>query len=407
MIPASVLRLSSVASLFLGRLWLLVLPVVTTGCHCVQGPTARGVGIGPVGFGDTAETAVIVGLRAFVPEIGIHGEVAEKDDRHGAVVFDLSVPGRLTASRMVPTQRLEQAWPLTTEWGDPRRTTDEFLLFRDRALLLSHPVHLGGFDGAPGVLRVGETYVIAGDTLLIGPSAQTELTLFPKPAVAPGVAPTLAASPDGRTVAGVFALFGYFAPFRVSLAPTPRVVRAPEWIQVQREALRLVLTAVADDGTQLVRLRGATTNLLVSFAPDGTPTTLPRPPDDISQLLAVPGGWLLLTNDAVVHLDTAGVELGRTTPAADLSDDHRRLPGGSRHMLLLDDGRLVLTELDQIELRRAEEGFCGEGRPALRAVRLCATWLTARLDPIARACQTLDRKAVLSLALPEFPLGSL
>ena len=299
------------------------------------------------------------------------------------------------------------ALPISTEWGDPKKSTFEFLLFHDRALLFHHPVHLGGFDGASSVLRVGETHVIAGDTLLIAASPQTELTLFPRPAVAPGVAPTLAASPDDRTVAGVFVLFGHFAPFRVSLAPTPRVIRAPEWIQVQREALRVVLTAVADDGTQLVRLVGATTDLLVSFAPDGTPTTLPRAPRDVSQLLAVPGGWLLLTPDAVVHLDLAGEELGRTAPAADLPDARRRLPGGIRRMVLLDDGRLVLTELDQVELRRAEEGFCDEGKPAIRAVRLCATWLTAHLDPIANACQTFDRKAVLSLSLPELPLGSL
>lgn len=400
MIPSSVLRQRFKVSLLPTVILVLSGLAPTVGCHCVRGPTARGVGIGPVGFGDTSEAALIVGLRAFVPEIGIHGEVAEKDDRHGAVVFDLAVPGRVTATRMIGTSRLEQAWPLATEWGDPKETTDEFLLFQDRAVLVKHPVHLGGFSGRPSVLRVKDAYVIAGDRFITGPALQTTLSLFSESAVSPGVAPTLAASPDGRTVAGVFVLFGHFAPFRISLAPTPRVVRAPEWVQVQREALRVALTAVADDGTQLVRLRGATTNLLVSFAPDGTPTTLPRAPEDVSQLLAVPGGWLLLTPDAIVHLDLAGVELGRTAPTQGLT-------GARRRMLLLDDGRLVLIELAQIEQRRAEEGFCGEGQPALRAVRLCATWLTARLDPIANACQTFDRKAVLALTLPEVPITSL
>ncbi len=406
MIPSSVLHPMSEASRLLALLWLLVPPVVTTGCHCVQGPTARGVGIGPVGFGDTSGAALIVGLRAYVPEIGIHGEVAEEDDRHGAVVFDLSVPGRLTASRMIGTSRLEQAWPLATVWGDGDRSAQEFLLFHDRALLVRQPALADNRGGASSVFRVKDSYLVVRGNYLFGPALESGLPLFPESTPAPGGSPILAASPDGRTVAGVFVGYGMFAPFRVTLAPEPRVTRVPAWIRVQRESLTLALTAVADDGTQLVRLRGATTNLLVSFAPDGTPTTLPRAPDDVSQLLAVPGGWLLLTNDAVVHLDTNGVELGRTAPAEGLPDDGRRLPGGSRRMLLLDDGRLVLTELDPVELRRAEEGFCGEGRPALRAVRLCATWLTARLDPIANACQTLDRKAVLSLTLPEFPLGS-
>jgi len=390
----------------LAPLLLLVLPVVTTGCHCVQGPTARGVGIGPVGFGDTSGSALIVGLRAYVPEIGVHGEVAEEDDRHGAVVFDLSVPGRLTAARMIATARLEQAWPLATVWGDDQKTDHEFLLFPERALLVRRPSRRSGIDAPATILRVRDSIVMADGHHLSGSTLQIRLPLFPEDTPAPGVSPILAASPDGRTVAGVFVGYGMFAPFRVVIAPTPRTVRGPAWIQVQKESLSVALTAVADDGTQLVHLRGTLTNLLVSFAPDGTPTTLPRAPDGVTELLSVPRGWLLLTPDAVVHLDLAGVELGRTAPAEEQPGQSRGLPGGTRHMLLLDDGRLVLTELAPIELRPADEGFCGEGTPALRAVRLCATWLTARLEPIADACHTIDRKALFALSLPELPLDS-
>ena len=406
MIPSFV-RLSSEASRLLAFLLLLVLPVVTTGCHCVQGPTARGVGIGPVGFGDTSGAALIVGLRAYVPEIGIHGEVAEEDDRHGAVVFDLSVPGRLTAARMIATTRLEQAWPLATVWGDDQKTDQEFLLFPERALLVRRPSRGSGIDAPATILRVRDSFVMADGHHLSGPAMQGRLPLFPENKPAPGVSPILAASPDGRMVAGLFVGYGMFAPFRVVIAPTPRTVRGPAWIQVQKESLSVALTAVADDGTQLVRLRGATNNLLVSFAPDGTTTTLPGAPEGVTQLLSVPRGWLLLTPDAVVHLDLDGVELGRTAPAEEQPGHSRQLPGGTRHMLLLDDGRLVLTELATIELRPADEGYCDEGTPALRAVRLCATWLTARLEPIADACQTIDRKTLFGLSLPELPLESL
>ncbi|PKN22291.1 MAG: hypothetical protein CVU65_15375, partial [Deltaproteobacteria bacterium HGW-Deltaproteobacteria-22] len=108
-------------------------------CHCVRGPTARGVGVGPLGFGATAEAGAVIGLRVFKP----------------------------------------------------------------------------------------------------------------------GSTPRLAVSPGGRFVAGVFVGYGLIATFLVEFSPEPRIRRAPSWIQLGTEPLTGVVTAVSDDGQQMIRATGS------------------------------------------------------------------------------------------------------------------------------------------------------
>jgi hypothetical protein len=75
--------------------------------------------------------------------------------------------------------------------------------------------------------------------------------------------------------------------------------------------------------------------------------------------------------------------------------------------MLLFAGRLVWFELAMITTRKAEEDLCDEGKPAIRAVKACATWFTARLAVIGQTCTTFTEAQVQALTLPTIPLSSL
>ncbi|MBU1509448.1 hypothetical protein KKD52_03720 [Myxococcota bacterium] len=372
-------------------------------CHCVRGPTARGVGVGPLGFGATAEAGAVIGLRVFKPDIGNHGEVYEVDTHHAAVVLDLSVPGTITLAKMIDTYRLGQFWPLHRDMGDDPM---EFLPYPDRVTFVQHPVFVSGAaESTSTVVLRDEGHVLARGDVLTGTGFDTPLVLFPPGQVKPGSTPRLAVSPGGRFVAGVFVGYGLIATFLVEFSPGPRIRRPPTWIQLGTEPLTGVVTAVSDDGQQMIRATGSvvspTTNFFVTLSPDGTRTDLTPPADPIEQILAVPGGWLLQTPAAILHLDSEGVELARSTTQPQLAEALT-----TRRMLLF-AGRLFWFELTTITTRKAQEGFCDEGTPAIRAVKVCATWFTARFDVTGQSCTTFTEAQVQALTLPTIPLSSL
>jgi hypothetical protein len=166
------------------------------------------------------------------------------------------------------------------------------------------------------------------------------------------------------------------------------LARPATGIRLTGAPLVRAVTAVGDDGSQILYATSQAEAYLWSFGAYATRVDLAAPREEIIEILAADTGWLVHTADAIVRVDAAWREVDRSAARP-------QHPSSSRWLLRFGDG-LVWFELASLVTTS------GGDADQKAAVRLCATWLTPALDVTAATCTALNEGG-LSVSLPQFP----